>query len=146
MRTQEYKQDNCKTIIRASRDHHLRPQMSGGRWCQTNARRSFVITSHMYITFVTCHIEEQSNTFVIMKYFNFVLFIFQCRLVRKCRLVRNTTNEKCWTLTLFLFFVFCLCQMDICQNLGAASSNRVRTRQDTMDVDCVLGNNREERK
>ncbi len=27
----------------------------------------------------------------------------------------------------------------ICQNLGAASSNRVRTRQDTMDVDCVLG-------
>ena len=27
----------------------------------------------------------------------------------------------------------------LCQNLGAASSNRVRTRQDTMDVDNVLG-------
>ena len=27
----------------------------------------------------------------------------------------------------------------ICQNLGAASSNPVQTRQDTMDVDCVLG-------
>ncbi len=26
-----------------------------------------------------------------------------------------------------------------CQNLGAASSNPVQTRQDTMDVDCVLG-------
>ena len=33
-----------------------------------------------------------------------------------------------------------------CQNLGAASSNRVRTSQDTMDVDSVLGNIREERK
>ena len=26
-----------------------------------------------------------------------------------------------------------------CQNLGAASSNPVQTRQDTIDVDCVLG-------
>ena len=25
-----------------------------------------------------------------------------------------------------------------CQNLGAASSNRVRTRQDTIDVDCCV--------
>ena len=34
----------------------------------------------------------------------------------------------------------------MCQNLGAASSNRVRTSQDTMDVDSVLGNIREKRK
>jgi hypothetical protein len=27
----------------------------------------------------------------------------------------------------------------LCQNLGAASSNPVQTRQDTIDVDCVLG-------
>ncbi len=33
-----------------------------------------------------------------------------------------------------------------CQNLGAASSNPVQTRQDTIDVDCVLGNVREEGK
>ncbi len=30
--------------------------------------------------------------------------------------------------------------LSFCQNLGAASSNRVRTSQDTMDVDNVLGN------
>ena len=34
-----------------------------------------------------------------------------------------------------------------CQNLGAASSNPVQTRQDTIDVDCcVLGNTRREEK
>ena len=33
-----------------------------------------------------------------------------------------------------------------CQNLGAASSNRVRTSQDTIDVDCCVRKIRDERR
>ena len=46
------------------------------------------------------------------------------------------------SLVLYMYYIIPV----LCQNLGAANSNRVRTRQDTMDVDSVLGNNREERK
>ena len=86
--------------------------------------------------------KDDSDKLVFRGYDGKVNFAeFDKHVARKLRAKYGTTlGDQFWTNTLpIVQGEGAMGNDDFCQNLGAASSNRVRTRQDTIDVDCVLG-------